>query len=228
MRNLLCIIFVVCAINAYGQSPSSDYRSQGRMIPMTSLGATENKQDVQQRFLRQEWSPAVVSFRNSPDQWHVPVIFDMYSNKLYFLNEKVIMEFVDTVSQFTMIIINGEDSNLITFRAFYPAIQKNTPDIFYEVLVDGDYQLLKCKAKTIYQYKEQDIPEEERRYNRELYYAYLPGYKMIPVKKDKEQLLAALPPEELEKFQKIIESKKIKIKNEESLKQVFRYINEEN
>ena len=228
MRIFLSILFAACGFSAYEQSPSSDYRSQGRMIPMTNLGTAENKEDVQERFLRQEWSPAVVSFRNSPDHWHVPVIFDIYSNKLYFLNEKVIMEFIDTVSEFTMTIAKGADSNRITFRAFYPAIQKNTPDIFYEVLVDGGYQLLKCKAKTIYQYKEQEIPEEERRYNKELYYACLPGNKMIPVKKDKDQLLAALPPDELDKFQKMIESKKIKVKNEESLKQLFRYINEEN
>ena len=32
---------------------------------MTSLGPTETKDDIQGRFLRQEWTPSIISFKNS-------------------------------------------------------------------------------------------------------------------------------------------------------------------
>jgi len=72
------------------------------MIPMTSLGPTELKNDIQARFLRQEWTPSIVSFKNNTASWRVPALFDVYGNKLYFLENNQIMEFVDTVSEFIM------------------------------------------------------------------------------------------------------------------------------
>jgi len=196
------------------------------MIPMTSLGPTELKNDIQARFLRQEWTPSIVSFKNNTASWRVPALFDMYGNKLYFLENNQIMEFVDTVSEFTMILIQKEDSLNVKFRSLYPAIHQNTLETFYEVLVDGQYQLLKCKAKTIYQFKEQEIPEAQRKYNKELYYAYFPNKKMVLIKKDKEQVLAEVPMEYAEQVKSIIETKKLKLKNEESLRQLFKLLNE--
>jgi len=197
-----------------------------RVIPMTSLGPTEIKDDIQGRFLRQEWTPSVVSFKNTSASWRVPALFDVYSNRLYFLENNQIMEFIDTVSEFTMILIQKEDSLNVKFRSFYPAIHQNTPETFYEVLVDGQYQLLKCKAKTIYQFKEQDIPEAKRKYNKELYYAYFPNKQMVLIKKDREQVMAEVPSEYSEQVKSIIENKKLKLKNEESLKQLFKLLNE--
>jgi hypothetical protein len=48
---------------------------------------------------------------------------------------------------------------------------------------------------------------------------------MVLIKKDKEQVLEHVPPEFAEIIKSTIESKKLKIKNEESLKQLFRYLN---
>ena len=212
------------AITAMSQGGFGSNNS--RMIPMTSLGPSETKDDIQGRFLRQEWTPSIVSFKNSTANWRVPLLFDVYSNKLYFLEQNQIMEFLDTVSEFTMIFAQREDSLKVKFRALYPKIDQNPTETFYEVLVDGPYQLLKCKAKSIYLYKEQNVPEAQRKYNKELLYAYFPNRQMVLIKKDKEQVLAQVPPEYAEKVKSIIESKKLKLKNEESLKQLFKLLNE--
>jgi len=193
---------------------------------MTNLGPTEVKDDIQGRFLRQEWTPSIVSFKNSTSSWRVPLLFDIYSNKLYFLENDQIMEFVDPVSEVTMIFTQMEDSIKIKFRAFYPPIDQNPAETFYQVLVDGSYQLLKCKAKSIYMYKEQDVPEAQRRYNKELLYAYFPNKQMILIKKDKDQVLTQIPTEYLEQAKSIIASKKLKLKNEDSLKELFKSLNE--
>src|SRR5687768_11704756 len=96
MRTVL-FFFLSCLLYSSVTGQGSFGSNTNRMIPMTSLGSTPVKDDIQARFLNQEWSPGVVSFRNSPERWHVPVIFDIYSNKLYFLRDKQILEFADTV-----------------------------------------------------------------------------------------------------------------------------------
>jgi hypothetical protein len=86
--------------------------------------------------------------------------------------------------------------------------------------------LLRCRAKTIYLYKEQNIPEDQRKYNKELLYAYFPNKQIVLIRKDKEQLLTEVPQEYVAEIKSIIEQKKMKLKNEESLKQLFRKLNE--
>ena len=228
---ILLLLFLTCgnapATGAQVSTTGSDYSSSKRMIPMGSLPPVETNEDIQAKFLKQEWSPGLVSFKNSNQQMRVPLLFDVYSNKLYFLQENQIMEFLEPVSEFTLTLLRKGDSSRVTFRSFFPSIQKNTPETFYEVLVDGKIQLLKCKAKTIYLYKDQDIPEEERRYNKELLYAFLPGDKIVAIKRHKENLLMQLP-DFAAAIQSILEPKKIKLKSEESLKQLFRLLNEAN
>jgi len=225
---LICLsIFLSIGVRAQFPPGGGFGSNPGRMIPMTSLGPSENKHDIQGKYLRQEWSPGIVSFRHSIDKWHVPLLFDIYSNKLYFLQDKQVMEFVDSVYEVTMILARKDDSLSVTFRSFYPPINQNTVGTFYEVLVDGQFQLLRCRAKTIYLYKEQDVTEDQRRYNKELLYAYFPGKQMVLIKKDKDQLLAEVPPEFAEIVKSTIESKKLKVKNEESLKQLFRSLNDD-
>ena len=231
MRNILILYLTILhSISAMSQSaPASGGfgSNSNRMIPMTSLGSTVKKDDIQGKFLRQEWTLSIVTFRNSTAKWHVPLLFDIYSNKLYFLRDNQIMEFVDTVFEFTMMLVEKNDSLRVKFRNFYPPIHQNTSEIFYEVMVDGEFQLLRCRAKTIYQFKEQDIPEDQRRYNKELLYAYFPNKQIVLIKKDKDQLLEQVPPEFREQIKSIIESKKIKVKNEEGLKKLFSVLNEE-
>ena len=226
MRKILVLILLSFACKAANSQTGSFGSNSGRMIPMGNLGPTEIKDDIQGRFLRQEWTPSIVSFKNSTASWRVPLLFDVYSNKLYFFQDNQIMEFLDPVSEFTMILIQKEDSLQVKFRSSYPTVDQNTPETFYEVVVDGPYQLLRCKAKTIYLYKEQNVPEQQRKYNKELLYAYFPNNQMVLIKKDKEQVMSAVPSEYSEKVKSIIESKKLKLKNEDSLKQLFTLLNQ--
>ena len=224
---LLCCLVILLTNNAQAQSNPGGFGSNSqRMIPMGNLGPSENKDDIQGRFFRQEWSPGVVSFRTSIDKWHVPLIFDIYSNKLYFLQDNQIMEFVDTVYEFTMTVGSKGDSTKVKFRCYYPPTTENTMETFYEVMVDGQFQLLRCRAKTIYLYKEQNIPEDQRRYNKELLYAYFPNKQIVLIKKDKEQLLAQVPLDYAAQIKSIIETRKLKVKNEDSLRELFRQLND--
>ncbi|MGN6165508.1 MAG: hypothetical protein ACTHOF_13305 [Flavisolibacter sp.] len=196
------------------------------MIPFGKLPDEEKVETVQSKFLKQEWSDGIVHFKNRNAAVELPLIFDVYNNHLYFLQGNQIMEFQEPVSEFTLRTVLKKDSVAILFRNNYPDIEKNTAETFYEVLVDGEIQLLKCKAKTILLHKDMDVPEERRDYSKELFYAFYPDNKITQIKADKDYLLQHLP-KQAATIRKIIESKKIKIKNESSLIELFRLLNQQ-
>ncbi|MEP7373554.1 MAG: hypothetical protein ABI675_09225 [Chitinophagaceae bacterium] len=192
--------------------------------PLSSNSAAEEDDDLQAKFIRQEWSPGIVQFKSTRPVMQVPVIFDAENNMLYYLENNTIMEFVDSISGFMMKVVKNNDSTFITFRNAYPSIQSNTGHTFYEVLVDGNIQLLKCRAKSIYRFKEPDILDKKKPVHKELLFAYLPGGKMTVVKKDIDVLVEKMP--EYAQLIKEIEKKhNLKLKNEKKLCELFAYLN---
>lgn len=219
MRKVLISLTAVIAVTvANGQNEFQRYNP--RMIAYKNLPGDEKVEDVQRNFLYQTWRTGTVSFRGMAYRVQAPLIFDVYSNKLYFLKDSVIMEFSQPVKEFTIAVAAKKDTLELLYRSAYPAIHKNTDETFYEVLVDGKFQLLRCKAKTIGLYKDKEVPEDERDYSKELLYAYLPDGKMILVKKDKEYMLKEMP-DYAEAIQRICAAEKLKLKNETQLKELF-------
>ena len=225
MRIIASLLFsFVIVATANSQVGKEFSQHNPRMIAYGSLPDDPNREDVQKNFINQTWRKGTVYFRNTPEKLELPLIFDLYSNKLYFLKDGVIMEFTEPIKEFT-ISVGKEDSVSILYRSLYPAIHKNTDETFYEVLIDGNFQLLKCKAKTIGLYKDLNLPEEERTYTKELLYALLPNGNMVVVKKDKEFLLKEMA-EYSVAIQKICSDEKLKLKNEAQLKELFASLNQ--
>lgn len=223
-KSIALLAAVFTAFTAVGQVASEFQRSPQRLIAYNTLPGRENSEDVQQNFLNQVWRTGKVFFKNTPSTVEAPLIFDIYSNKLYFLKDSLILEFANPVRQFILPVAVNQDTVSLFFRSGFPTIHKNTDETFYEVLVDGTFQLLKCKAKTIALYKDEDVPEEKRDYSKELLYAFLPNGKIILVKKDKDYLLKEMS-EYGETVQKICSDKKLKLKNESQLKELFLALN---
>lgn len=195
-----------------------------RMLAYQTLPEAEKTEDVQSNFVVQNWRLGVVSFRNIPDKVVVPLLFDVYSNKLYFQSNNNILEFANPVKEFTIPVVVKNDTVHLRYRSNYPAIHKNDKETFYEVMVDGKFQLLKCKAKSIALYKDKDVPEEQRDYSKELLYAFLPNGNMVQVKKDKEYLVKEMPAYGAA-VDKICTEEKLKLKNEAQLKALFTALN---
>ena len=224
MRVLVCLSFVFLTISTGNAQVGKEFSQHNpRMIAYGTLPEDPTGEDVQKNFINQTWRDGKVFFRNSSDILEAPLIFDLYSNQLYFLKDGRIMEFTQPIKQFTL--TTAKQGSGFLYRAGYPAIHQNTDETFYEVLVDGNFQLLKCKAKTIGLYKDYDLPEEKRTYTKELLYALLPDGKIILVKKDKDYLL-----KEMAAYTTTIETicsdKKLKLKNETQLKELFAALNE--
>lgn len=205
----------------------NDYRppSQNMMVYKT-LPRSIEELDIQKMFIDQEWMPGVVKFKSNRPDMQVPIIFDIYSNILYYRQGSVIMEFVDSVSQFSMQIPFENDSATLIFKRFYPAFQSNSPETFYQVLVPGKIQLLKCRAKSIYLFKEPALADNRKKEPKALYFAYLPGDKMVLLRKDEDELITRMP-DYAASIKKIIKEYHIKLKNEEKLVALFTHLNDE-
>lgn len=222
MKNLLC--FTLLLFSLFPTKAQTIEASQTRRpLAMSSLPPVEVTDDLQRMFIKQQWSPGTVVMKTSGITRQLPLLFDVYSNQLYYQQGGQVMEFLDPVQQFTLGLVRKNDSIQLLFRSGYPPVQKNTEATFYEVLVDGRYQLLRCKAKTIYLQKD-IVPEEERSYNKELLYAALPHGKIVPIKKEKNFILEQLP-EQATTIKELIDRHKLKIKTEEGLVQLFELLN---
>ncbi len=215
---------VLFCITLFGQTvPTEFQRSNQRMLTYGNLDDVDLRETVLSKFVEQKWSPTIVKFHNGSTLLS-QVIFDQYNNKLYYLQQGVIMEFGVPVKEFTISLIQGKDSVFLLFRNGYPAVERQTDETFYEVLVDGNLQLLRCKAKTIRLHKDVDVPEEKRDYKSELFYAFLPDHRMVLVKKDKTDLMKQLP-EYADKIAQLVEKNKLKLKNENDFARLFLLLN---
>lgn len=227
MRTIMAALFLLLlAALTRGQGFGSDTRSAaGRPVAVGRLPDVVPDESVRTKFLNQEWTPAMVTFKNGAPAMNVPILFDEFAEKVYYQQGTTTMEFNHPIASITLLLLIKGDSSYVTFRNAYPPIHKNTGETFYEVVVDGKFQLLKCKAKTIGLYKE-DVPEDRRKDQiREMMYALLPGGQMIEIKKDKGYLYTI--PQYGTLIKNMAESKKLKLKNEKALKELFQYLNEQ-
>lgn len=214
----LLILALGFAASAYGQNFPNRVTAP--------LGRSEDgkSDDIQSMYMNQQWSPGIIQFKSSRPVMQVPVIFDADNDKLYYLENNMIMEFVDSVSQFMMKLVRNGDSTFVTFRNAYPAFEANTAATFYEVMVDGNIQLLKCRAKSIYLFKEPDVLEKKKPAHKELLFAYMPGGKMVTLKKDIDVVVEKMP-DYAQRIREIEKDHKLKVKSEKKLCELFAYLN---
>jgi hypothetical protein len=178
-------------------------------------------------FYNKEWDNGYILLRDNRIARNVTMAFNIYTNEIYFQHDgKVfVLEPSAPVAEFG---INGtkEDSIKITlFRSGYPAIDNNTDKTFYEVLVNNRISLLKLYSKKIME-KINTLGVPERVFiDSELWYAYDSSQnKIIPIKKNKNAILEALP-QYANKIQSIIQASSLKLKSESELIILFNKLN---
>jgi hypothetical protein len=197
---------------AWGQSAGGDVGFPGRLTGTVRAPGSPIDETARAKFLNQEWAVGIVTFKNGAPGMKVPLIFDEFGEKLYYLQGNTTMEFNNPIASFQMLLVVKGDSTFVTFRNGFPPIHKNTGETFYQVLVDGKFQLLNCKAKTIGLYKD-DVPEEQRKEDiKELLYAVFPDGQIMVIKKDKDYLYTL--PKYGDTIKQVAEAKKLKLKQE--------------
>lgn len=228
MKILLVATFSLYSAALCGQATGNGVNSSTtrRMETYSWMARPDENEDlsVQKLFMDQKWMPGHVRFRSGRADMFVPLIFDDYNNMLYYRQGQVIMEFVDTVNQFSLRIPYLKDSATLLFRNQYPAMQTNSKETFYEVLVDGKVQLLKCRAKSVQLFRENDLPEEKRNELKQLYFIYLPEGSLHLAPLDMDRLKQELPAY-AERLEEIKKKHHIRLKNEEKLADLIVHLN---
>jgi len=194
--------------------------TQSRMTVYQTLGDVEEKRDFQKMFMDQEWMPGIASFKSGRPNVVAPMIFDIYNGVPYYLQSNMIMEFVDSVSEFTMSVPDKHDTIEVKFRRMYPAVEKNTSSTFYRVLVDGKFQLLRCEEKSVLLIKDDHISPAKKKEARKVYFACLPGREMQLISLDEDHILSKMK-EYANIIHTVLNKDKIKIKNEAKLVELF-------
>lgn len=223
-------VLLVFSIQASGQLVGTGVSSNSQPVRRMEVYSwaqrpDEDGTDLQKKFLKQEWTPGTVKFKSGRAAMDVPLLFDIYDNTLYYLQDSVIMEFVDPVLDVTFHTTFNKDTVNILFRRFFPDIQANTAATFYRVLVDAPVSLLKCQAKSILLFKDPATPEEKKKDPPEhLYFTHLPDGTITVVEPNIEKLQKALPAYS-NTILEITKSEKLKIKDEGRLVSLFIHLN---
>jgi len=234
MRKLLLLVTLsaLSLAHTYSQritlpqvKEGSGARLPANFYAPNGVGSNMNPIDIQGQFERGEWTRGNVKFRNGQEVKDVMLLFDVHNNKLYFKDGSTTMEFVNPVYEFEIGLLMGEDTAKVLYRSSYPAVNFNTTETFYEIVVDGNtMQLLWCRSKAVNLYKDKNQPEQRRNTEKEQWYVHLPEGKMVKIKKDKQDILNALP-QYADRISLIIKEKGLKMKDPDDFIQLFASLN---
>ncbi|MBC7851705.1 MAG: hypothetical protein H7Y31_18320 [Chitinophagaceae bacterium] len=175
-------------------------------------------------FLLPDWNWGAVKFRDGRFAKDIQLRFNIYNNQLYFRKGEQQLEFVSPVHEFLIGYMQEFDSVAVIYRSGYPQIDNQTFSTFYELQVEGNFQLIKHRSKYVRSFKPYNQPEKKQFADNDGLYAYLPGGKMVKLKKDKDAILQAMP-EYATTIQRILDQKKIKLKTDDGLIKLFTALN---
>lgn len=228
MRKLLLLVSLSALAFTQAQSqrielPKTGARPTNFYAPNRVGSVTENEVDVQGQFERGDWTRGIVRFKNGLEANGVWLVFDVHNNKLYFKENGLILEFTNPIKEFFIGLIVGEDTTQAHYRCEYPAVNSNTTETFYEVVVDAPIQLLWCRAKSTQLYKDENAPEQRRSTEKDQWYVFAEG-KMVKIKRDKNEIAKALPAY-ADRINSIVKEKGLRLKEPDDFIRLFALLN---
>lgn len=167
-------------------------------------------------FYNENWDTGYILFADNTIAKNASIRFNIYTNEIWFIsnNHALILDTKIPAVQFG-ISIQKEDSIFTVFRNGYPSIDNNSSAAYYKVLATGKITLLKHYNKSIMDGKTSaGVPEKFFIITESLYLYKESGKKIIPVKKNKNALLQALP-EYAEQIELISLKRNLKLKTED-------------
>ena len=174
-------------------------------------------------FYSSDWTTGLVLLSSGKLVPNLPLRFNVYNNKLYFQQDQNQLEFVAPISAFYL----GSDTNTaVLFRNGYMPIDKNGTDTYYEVLAKGKVQLLKYRQKIIREETPMNMPKVKRFEDVDLLYVSLPDHRIEKIKRNKNDVLKALP-EYADVISKILDEEQLNLKQETGLIMLFKKLNEQ-
>jgi len=177
-------------------------------------------------FLYEDWTSGKVKLTDGTVYEGLKLMYDQVKDEVIFsVEENNAQRFMHPIREFTM--EQTVNTNLVverTYRSGLPAFDGNTGNSFYEVLSEGNTQLLKRTFKTIVEERapNERVPSKQMKAT-ERYYLLKDG-ELQKIRKDKKSFLAALS-DKSSQLDQYFKSKRVNFKNEEDLAALVAYYN---
>lgn len=173
-------------------------------------------------FLYDDWQKGEVTLQDGHTYKDLDLKYDAYKDKVYYKNDDgATLIFIVPVKSF---IISSPEGEPVNFDSGYTHVPDYSETSFFVPLNKGKVQVIKKVYKTIDERLEFPVTTPIKSFAAaEKYYLVTPD-KIVPLKKDKKSLLAALGNKQAE-VEKYIKQNNLNVKEDADLGKVLEYYN---
>lgn len=154
-------------------------------------------------YLFKDWADGVVIFKSGRVVKQFKLRFDCARNRLMLQFEGASFAAESQVKEFVLYTPSRKHKDSLLFRKGFPAVDKNSEDTYYQVLVGGGKAvLLRLFTKVIIEEKQLVNSNSHTRLEDEEFYYLLQDGVMTSLPRDKNDLVKKLPvqPDPLKQF----------------------------
>lgn len=169
------------------------------------------------------WQKAHVVLTNGTS-YDLSVKYNLYSDQLFFLSQGVTMSFVTTPRQFTFTSGTEKLHKTGFFRNGYPKNGEWTENAYYQVLIDGNNQLLKKTSKQIMETKEFNSSLTKKNFIDVTKLFLFKNGALQQIRNDKSFFLGLFD-DKSKVIAEFISTNKVNLKKEEGLIKIVKYYN---
>jgi hypothetical protein len=176
-------------------------------------------------FLLQEWQLGSITLQSNKRYDSIRVRLNLQTQQVHFLNQNNV-EMVLPKSFVTELVLRDSAAEggplTYTFQSGFPAIDNQSKDNFYRVLISGRLALLESIRKLIFKEKNQATEEESKEFRDYTeYYLYSDGI-LKRLKKDKDFILSLMA-DKKDQVQAYAQSKKLNFRSIDNIGQIVAY-----
>ena len=172
-----------------------------------------------------DWSDGVIRFTNGRVMKQFKLKFDCAHNRLMLQFEGTAFGAESKVKEFVMYQKNGKKQDSVLFRKGFPAAENATAETFYQVLVDSKVKLLRLNIKNVIEQQQITGQSQYRHFEEEEKYFILHEGVMIPINKEKPELLEIFS-DKASELKIFIEQEQLKMRSAADLARVVTKYNE--
>lgn len=176
-------------------------------------------------YFANSWIKGSVMMTNGKHYAGVDLKYDQVADELLFKNAKgEMLNFVDPVKEFKLIIADEPDARILFFRNGYKPAADATAKTFYQIMSDGETPLVKRLTKKVMEIKPYGSATIIKTFEEVQTYFVIKSGLPVKVRKDKKALLAVLGDynNELEEF---IKTNKLNLKSDADFIMLMTYYN---
>lgn len=234
MKNFCSLLMIINVSAASAQSNTSVVTSGGRIVGVfdnihAAVVPVIKPDDIAgSPFLSDEWNKGTVVFRNGKRVDSILLKFDIAGNRLIFLQDSLIMFFMEEVFYFIFSYKEGSSFKTAYFKNTYPDEGAASSVTFYQVFAEGSsYHLLKLLKRTINEEYVYNGPAKRRYTPQDKWYVYdVKLSQLFPINTGKASVVKKLKPDAV-RIEELCKKNKWDLKSADELTALFKELNNE-